>query len=431
MKRAFSSNTAVLPVAVLFSILITFSCANKSTGPELTTVRFGMLPYGDHTYAIIGVKKGWFRDAGIELAYRAVKVEDTVPFLRNGSLDVGSCSPGVIIAAYQGGAPVLNFVFGDLFQGYAIMAQPDRGGYKSVQEFEQSGLSKPAAIKAAAGQLGGKTFAYPTEAAIKPFIDLVLEKGELTRKDFKSLVLDDPLTVNAMRNRQADFQVGGVPSHLVLEREGFKPIITSNDLASAAKPSPESGELASVFTDGWACTRQYYDQHRPLILRLSGVNFRIVQFIKDHPDEAIAIHMPYLSQVTGQSFTPAEGRVIYNSLDPFFTFAEQKTWYSDPSSPFYYRNLNGAIINSFIKQGVFTSSNAPSVSDVSVADLVYSDLQTLKSKTDAAFAAFANAQGEVTDAQKNEMTKAHQYYEAFNYYDSERAASEALGDSGK
>jgi hypothetical protein len=49
-----------------------------------------------------------------------------------------------------------------------------------------------------------------------------------------------------MRNGQADFQVGGVPSRIVLEREGFKPIIMSNDLASAAKPSADSEELATI-----------------------------------------------------------------------------------------------------------------------------------------------------------------------------------------
>jgi ABC-type nitrate/sulfonate/bicarbonate transport system substrate-binding protein len=416
---------------VVTATLVMLGCSSKQQNEvQITKVRFGMLPYGDHTYAIIGANKGWFREAGIDLSYRAVKVEDTVPFLRNGSLDVGSCSPGVILAAYGGGRPVVNFVFGDIFQGYAIMAQPDRG-YKSVQDFEKQGMSKPDAIKAAAAQLRGKTFAYPTEAAIKPFIDLVISKGGLSRNDFKSLVLDDPLTVNTMRNHQADFQVGGVPSHIVLEREGFKPLITSNDLASAAKPSPQSEELASVFTDGWACTRQYYDQDRPLILRLSGVNFRIMQFIKGHPEEALAIHMPYLSQVTGQTFTSAEGRVIYNSLDPFFTFAEQKPWYTDPNSPFYYKNLNGAIINSFIKQGVFTASNAPSVSDVSVANEVYKEMEDLKSKAEAHFAKFQAMKADASDTQKNEMKKAHEYYDAFDYYDAERVASEAIRVSEK
>jgi len=397
----------------------------SSSNPQLVKVRFGMLPYGDHTYAIIGEQMGWFRDVGIQLDYRVVKVEDTVPFLRNGSLDVGSCSPGVIVAAYNPNSPVVNFVFGDIFQGYAIMAQPDRG-FKSVQEFIQSGMKPGEAVRAAAAQIRGKTFAYPTEAAIKPFIDLVLEYGNLKRGDFKALVLDDPLTVNSMRTHQADFQVGGAPSHIVLEREGFKPIISSNDLAAAAKPSPDSKELASIFTDGWAVTRPYYDQHRDTILRLASVNFRIAQFIHSDPDRALAIHMPYLSRVTGQTFTAAEGRVIYNSLDPFFTFDQQRPWYHDPARPLYYKNLNGAMINSFITQGIFAPANAPKVDDVSVAKDVYMTLENLKAKTEENLHQLQTSLGAAPQSVKEEAAKAQKFYDAFDYYDSERASAQAL-----
>ena len=290
---------------------------NPSSAPTSVTVRFGMLPYGDHTYAIIGAKQGWFNEVGIDLEYRPIKIEEAVPFLLNSSLDTASCPPGVIIAAYATNPGAVSYVFGDMFQGYAIMAQPG-GGYKSVSEFMQGGLSRAAAVRATVRQMSGKVFAYPPEAGVKPFVDLSLAAGELTQRDFKPLVIDDPLTVTAMRNHQADFQVGGVPSHIVLEKDGFKPLLTSNDIASAAKPSPDSPELSSIFPDGWACTRKYYEQHKETVLRMASVNFRITRFIDDHPDQAIALHMPYLAQVTGQGFSTADGQVMYKSLDPFF-----------------------------------------------------------------------------------------------------------------
>lgn len=417
---------AIWAVVAVVALLIVGTLAWRYLRPrpqtkwpvETTTVQFGMLPYGDHTYAIIGVKKGWFQEVGINLEYRPVKVEDTIPFLLNGSLDVGSCSPGVIIAAHDTNPGVVSFVFGDIFQGYAIMAQPNKG-YKSVAEFVGQGLSANDAIKAAAQQLRGRAFAYPSEAAIKPFIDLVLRKGNLTRQDFQSLVLDDPLTVNAMRDHKADFQVGGVPSHIVLEREGFKPIITSNDLASAATPSPQSEELASIFTDGWATTREYYAKHRDIVLRMASVNFRITKFIKDSPDEALAIHMPYLSQVTGQPFTAAEGRIIYTSLDPFFTFEAQRDWYHNTNSPYYYENLNGAIINSFVKQGVF-KNKPPQVSDVIVAHEVYAELERLKEECDRLFVELdKKGGGPLAD-------QARKFYDAYNYFDAEALARAAL-----
>ena len=392
---------------------------------ETVTVRFGMLPYGDHSYAIIGAKKGWFRDVGINVEYRPVKIEDLVPFVRNGSLDAGSVPPGVIVAAYENGPAVVSFAFGDIFQGYAIMAQPGKG-YKSVDDFLKDGMQIDEAITATIRQMRGKAFAYPAEAAIKPFIDLALRKGKLTRTDVRPLVLDDPLTVNAMRNHQAEFQVGGVPSRLVLEREGFKPILSSKDLASVAKPSPESEELSSIFTDGWACTREYYNAHRDTVLRLASVNYRITKLMNEHQDEALAIHMPYLSQITGQTFTAAEGRIFYNSLDPFYTFEAQRDWYHNPSSVYYFKNLNGAIINSFIKQNIF-SQRPPAVSDVIVADEVYTTLEDYRSKTDTLLSQIGSTPGIRTPDERDQLARARSLYDAYDYLDAYRTAERLVG----
>src|SRR5205814_305779 len=140
---------------------------------------------------------------------------------------------------------------------------------KSYSEFLKEGLTSDAAFKATVAQIKGRTFAYPSETAIKPFIDIVLEKGGVTREDFKSLVQDDALTINSMRQGRAHFQVGGAPSRIIMEREGFKPIITSLDVAKTAKPSHLSRELGSVFPDGWATTKKMFDERRDVILRLA------------------------------------------------------------------------------------------------------------------------------------------------------------------
>jgi ABC-type nitrate/sulfonate/bicarbonate transport system substrate-binding protein len=283
----------------------------------------------------------------------------------------------------------------------------------------ESGLSADAAIQAAVKQMTGKVFAYPAEASVKPFIDLAIHKGGLARSAFKSLVLDDPLTVNAMRNKQADFQVGGVPSRLTLQREGFKPIVNAADLAMTAKASPDSDELASIFTDGWACSKEYYQRNRDTVLRLSSVNFRITKFMNDHMDEALAIHMPYLSQVTGQTFSAAEGAIFYKSLDPFFTFEAQQPWYHDPTSVNYYKNMNGATINSFVKQGIY-KQKPPTVDDISVAADVYQTLEKLRDSAAQKFSQLNAVNG--GDDRKNCVKQAKGYFDAYNYLDADKTA---------
>src|SRR5271167_3992324 len=106
LMRPSSLKAVVLYVVLILTSLSIAACSTsvqpetKSTlpaspaAPVLEKVRFGMLPYGDHTYAIIGVKKGWFQDVGIDLEYQTVKIEDVIPYLKNGTLDAASLPPG-------------------------------------------------------------------------------------------------------------------------------------------------------------------------------------------------------------------------------------------------------------------------------------------------------------------------------------------------
>lgn len=388
----------------------------------LRTVSFGMLPYGDHTYAIIGAKQGWFNEVGIDLQYRVIKVEEIVPLLKNRSLDVVSTPPGILFSAHDSAPNLVSFVFADLFQGYAILGRADPN-LRSYAEFRATGASAEDAIRKVVAQMRGRTFAFPTEAAIKPFIDLVLKKGGVDRADIKTMVLDDPLTVNAMRKGQADFQVGGVPSRLVLEREGFKVMLSSVDLARLAKPNADSKELASILQNGWATTREFYKDRHDDILRLASVSYRIMQAIKDTPDTAIAIHMPYLSEVTGQQFSASDGKVIYGSLDPFRTFDEQKEWFHDAASPLYYAHVNGAILNTFISQDVY-KGKPPDVEDVIFADDIYRELEELKASASATLQQIAAKGAQLQESPK--YVKAKRQFEIFNYLDSSRLAREAL-----
>jgi hypothetical protein len=136
--------------------------------------------------------------------------------------------------------------------------------------------------------------------------------------------------------------------------------------------------------------------------------------------------MPYLSQITGQTFTAAEGRIFYNSLDPFYTFEAQRDWYHNPSSVYYFKNLNGAIINSFIKQNIF-SQRPPAVSDVIVADEVYTTLEDYRSKTDTLLSQIGSTPGIRTPDERDQLARARSLYDAYDYLDAYRTAERLVG----
>ncbi len=151
----------------------------------LVTVRFANLPYADHTITSIGAGKGFFKEAGIDLQLETIKVEEAIPSLVNGKFDVISAFRRELSSVVLDSASnVIAFVFSDLFQGYALMAQPN-SGYKSYADFVSEGKSHSEAIVATMQQVRGKTFAYPAETAIRPFIDKLLADGSMSASDYK------------------------------------------------------------------------------------------------------------------------------------------------------------------------------------------------------------------------------------------------------
>jgi ABC-type nitrate/sulfonate/bicarbonate transport system substrate-binding protein len=387
---------------------------------HLEKVKFGSLPYGDHSQAIIGIEKGWFREAGIELEHEVIKIENVVSFLKNGTLDVCSTPAAILFPAYDDAPGLIMIAFADIFQGFAIVSQPELK-CKSYQEFRKEGKTPKEAFTAAMNQLKGKTFAYPSETSVKPFIDNALTMGGLGREDFKSLVQDDTLNINAMRQKRADFQVGGAPSRIALQKEGFKPIVTALDLAENAKPSRLSPELASVFPDGWATTKRFYETKHDTILRLASVSFRINEFIVNSPEDALKIHMPFLSHITGEKFNTKDGMFIYKELDPFYTFEDQRAWFHETNSPFFYLHINGAGLQSFVQKWVFRGKT-PEIEEFVFADDIYREMEQLKKSAEGKIAALSG-EAKLSREDKVRLDKAKQYFATYNYLDADRLLS--------
>lgn len=401
--------------------------AQETATPEIpqVTVTFGHEPYFDHTQAIIAIEQGWFSDVGITLAPDnqgiVVGGDEALAVFASGRVNVLSGSAQLLMPAADRLPPFKMFFFADIFQGYAILAQPD-GNSLSFSEFIAQGMEPDAAFQAAVGQMTGKIFAYPPEAAIKGFIDLSLAKGGITLSDMETNVAEDSANVALMQGGRADFQVGGVPSRLTLESAGFKPILTSADLAQYAQPSAESVELRAVFHDGWLATDEWLAANHDTALRLASVGFRVNAFINDSPAEAMAIHTPFLNSVAGTNFDNSIATVAYESLHPFLSFDDQQAWHADPDSPLNGEYVIGSAIKLYEEQGVF-QPDQHSWSDFSIAHQIYQELVDYRDRATAIIAELdaAGAEGATADL----LAEAKRNFEIFNYLDAFRFAEAA------
>ena len=430
-------------VIIVISILLLSVVPAAAQEPEIPTIPetqlvFCHFPYLDHTQGIIGLEKGWFKDVGINIEPepygKVASTESGVQVLASGACDVMSASAVFMLPSKQNVPNFKWFVHGDMFQGYALMAQPD-DGYKSVTEFIAEGNSPDEAMKLAVQQMKDKRFAYPSEAAIKGFISLVVEKGDMTLDDVQSIVAEDAKTWAMMIAEQADFQVGGVPARLTLETKGFKPIITSQDLAQYAEPSAESSELRAVFQDGWGALDKWIFNNYDDMLRLSSVMFRIAEFQNTNRDEALAIHVPFLNSAAGTDISPETAVVVYESLDPFLTFEDQAGWYVDDDNPLNEKYVTGSAIKMWEEQELFAPGEV-TVEDVSIAAVVYRQFVAMKALTETYMEQAeqlikqAEKDGVEVPTTKELLDKAKAQYDAFNYLDSSRFAKAATEWAG-
>ena len=420
-----------LGISVLLSLTMIIGLWKSTAAPAIpeiprVDVRFAHEPYGDHTQASIGVKKGWFDQVGINLVDggKVISSENAVAVFPSGQVDVMSASVPLFLGAVRQLPAFKGFFYGDMFQGYALMAQPDKG-YKSVEEFMASGASREQAIKDAVQQMRGKRFGYPSEMAIKGFINLALQRGGLSLSDLKSVIAEDSRTAAMMISGDLDFEVGGVPAHLTLQSKGFKPIITSFDLAASAKPSADSEELRAVFHDGWVASDKWIKDHYDTVLRLSSVGWRINQFIHDHEDEAMELHIPFLNQAAGTNFDKNTFRVVYHSLDPFLTFDQQNDWFNNDSSPMSEKYVLGSHIRSYEEKGFFKPGEFKT-EDFSIAAKVYNEMAAHKQAADKQIKEGQGLVGDSTPKAKELLGEAVKQYDAFNFYDADRFSKAAI-----
>lgn len=418
----------VLICLVLVSVMSLAGCS-QSTGKtesqdsskgEIPKVKlkFATEPYPDHTVPYIGIEQKFFEDVGIELETVDSIDADKVPsVLVAGTYDFASGAPSLFIPS-MGQGEFTTFAFSNLFLGYSVMA-PE--GTKTYSDFVDEGMSGEEAIKAALGQMKGKIFTYPSESAIKPFIDLCFQKAGMTLDDVENEVIDDSNGVALMLSGRADFKVGGVPSAATLASNGFVPILSAKDIVESAEASMDSEEVRSILHNGWTTTKKWADENHDTVLRLAAVCFRINQYVNDNPEDAAKIHVNYVNSLAGTEFSEEEVQGLYSTSIPLYTWEMQIPWFEDEEDPLYWEYEIGSTLKMYESEGLFKEGEY-NPSDIVSADSVYKELKELKAQAEENLEKLSDVEGEAAELKE----KAEYQYSIFNYLDAKNFSEQAL-----
>jgi ABC-type nitrate/sulfonate/bicarbonate transport system substrate-binding protein len=429
-------NRSKLSISLMLAAVLTASASMAGTATTYTpatpepgsdipqlSVKFGMRPYADNTYFVIGMEKGWFKDVGINITPPPYGLKTTeeqwVSLLLNHQVDIDSATCSALLPAYKTTDQLKCVGFAVTFYGSVMLANP-KLGLKRLSDYMTPGVSFKDGLAKALAPLSGKKVYVPASISDKVFAELPFKLAGVPLPDY--VTMEDPQMLLLAKAGRVDFvHPNGAPIAQTLLDAGWTPIYDIGQLVKAGPGGIDSPLEPLVFNNGWAATADYIDDHKTTMLRFASVVYRIFDALKKDPS-LFGVYAPYLNSVAGTSLD-ADGvkRTVLN-LDPFVTFDEQAKYFVNKDGVEYYGNSMGALIKSLEATNSIPKGITPD--EIEWAAPMYLELLGYKTKTDELFE--KAKQGELSGDKKALLETAHKYYDWFDYLDAYRAASAAL-----
>jgi hypothetical protein len=400
----------------------------KPAAPEPGTnipnasVQFGMRPYADNTFYIIGIRKGWFKDVNITIEPQpeGLKVTDTnvTALLLNGQLDLISEYCPLMLPLYKTTRLLKCIAFTNNSIGETILANP-KLKLKSFKDYMKEGKDFKQAIHDALAPLQGKTLVGAPELSDRPFEEV---SSQLSGVTWKLQIMEDSKSLVLAKSGQIDFiNPEGTPIVYLLKQAGWTDLLDNGDVVEHGPAGIDSPVERLVGIVGMGANANFVNAHPNTVLRFLSVVWRIMDEMKKDPS-LFDIQAPYLNSVAGTNFDGKGVAEVVNALDPFAPFEYGETFYEDPKSARYYKNLYTAIIDDYVAHNIIPKGVVTPDQFIWGAE-IWTQAMDYKTKTDALV---AGLQGKTLAVDKKaQLDKAKQLYEWHDYLDAFRFATAA------
>jgi hypothetical protein len=430
----------------MVGILLLSACATGGTGssgntnktasgyipatPESGTnipqvkVKFGMRPYADNTFYVIGIKKGWFKDVGITITPEpnGLKTTDDVvtSLLLNKQVDINSEYCPLLIPTYKTSKALKCIAFTDNFLGEAILANPNLH-LKGFKDYIASGMKFDDAIHAALLPLQGKTLTVAPQLSDRPFEDASFKYAKITPPQF--VIMDDSKSLVEAKAGRIDFvNPEGAPIVYTLEQAGWTSLVDIGDLLKYAPGGVGSPIEPLVAIVGIASHQDYVNSHQTTVLRFLSVVFRIMAELQ-HDSSLYDLQAPFLNSVAG---TDLDGKGVESTikvLDPLAPWGpEQQTFFEKTDAVTYYKNAWTGIIQTFEAQGAVPKGSAV-VDNIIWAKPIYDEMKDLESKSKSEISSLESKN--LSGDKKKLLDQAKQYFSYYDFLDAYRFAKAA------
>lgn len=383
------------------------------------TIKFGMRPYADNTFYIIGMKKGWFDEVGIsfEPAPYGLKANDSnvTTLLLNGQLDIISEFCPLMLPTYKDANKLKCIGFTDNFLANAILANPALK-LKTFKDYLGEGMSYEAALKAALAPMKGKTLVGAPELSDRAFEEYL---NKTSGAGFQLQVLDDAKSLVLAKAGREDFvNPEGAPIVYTLRQAGWTNLVDIGDLIKNGPGGVESPLEPLIGIVGIGANSDYVNAHQNTVLRFMSVVWRIIAATKTDTS-LYDLQAPYLNSMAGTSL---DGKGVADTvaiLHPFTPFDGDKQYYEDKQGASYYANVWGAVIKDFEAHNILPAGKV-TPDDVVWGGPIWRQMVDYREKTDALLGKLKDAS--LTTEKQGLVEKAKAFYANFDFLDAYRLA---------
>ena len=285
-----------------------FDLKNASSGTDIPQVEvsLGMRPVANDLIFVSAIKQGFFGDVGIKVTPppygRKVLFDQAIPLLVDKQIDAQTLYPPDVVAALDTVKSIRFIALSDLFQGFAILANPESGA-KTVRQLMDGGMSFEDAMKATMAQLKGKSFVTAPNIDNRIFLSLVFSLGGLTMDgDTHLIITPDSNALQLASGHKVDFaSPDGAPFTAQLEGAGWIPLVTPVDVLQHMAQTTGSPAAGLVGTPGVASDADWARSHQETVLRFVSVMFRIIDQEQKDPKTMLGAMLDYVNSFAGTS----------------------------------------------------------------------------------------------------------------------------------
>ena len=279
--------TALAVAASPVNAAATYTPASPEPGIEIpqVTVTFGMRPYADNTFYVIGMEKGWFKDVGITISPAPYGLKTTenqwVSILLNRQVDINTATCSILLPSYKTTDQLKCAGFSVTFFGSVMLANP-KLGLKTFADYMNKGATFKDGLVQALTPLVGKTVYVPSQVSEKEFHEVPFKLAGLELPNY--VTMDDSQMLLLAKSGRLDFMhPGGAPIAQTLLDAGWTPVYDTGQLLKFGPGGVDSPLEPLVFNNGWGATADYINGHKTTMMRFASVVYRIFDALGKDP----------------------------------------------------------------------------------------------------------------------------------------------------